>query len=132
MKKRRKRKSKVDSTELQLQALQAAAEVYRKVRERQKRIERFVIGGIFSFISFIAICIWYTDGKLATDTITFLRKFEGADADPSPSPTLNCMHPRNKKTAYCENRILEQKSSWREITRFGGKANAFPLYGKDK
>lgn len=129
---RTRTKKREDKTELQIKAIEAAARASQKMREREKRIERIAIAGIFSFLGIIGIWGWYSNGKLVADTVTFLQSFEGDDARPSASVVLNCQHPKNRNTAYCLEREREQQATWREITRFGGKGNAFPLYRKER
>lgn len=131
-KKRIRPRTRVDKSELQMKAIEAAAIASQRIREREKRIERRVIAGIFCFLGVIGLWAWFSNGKAFAGTVAFLRSFEGSDSRPSASDVLNCQHPKNRATAYCQERDREQQSTWREITRFGGKGSAFPLYDKER
>jgi hypothetical protein len=127
----KKRREYVDKSDIELEALKQASKVYERMRQRQRRLERCVIGGILFFISMVVLSAWLTDGVALDRGIKFFQSFEGKDSRPSISSAANCQHPKNKNTPYCQNIIAEQRSTWRSITRFGGKSNAFTLHGND-
>lgn len=128
---KKRRDTLEDADKKALEKLEAAAQVYAKIKEKQKRLERMVWCGSMLFVGGIIFSVWYTEGALIDGTVSLLQRMEGADAKASFNPSINCMHEKNKNTPYCQNRIQQQQSTWRGLTRFGGKDNAFTLHGRE-
>lgn len=104
-----------------------------RVRWQRKLSERLAIIAVLLFFTGVGVAAWLTEGRLFSSTMTALRSLEGSDGQGSENASVNCKHPKNKNTPYCQERTAEVEGRWQSMSRVqGGKAAPFKLSGSGK
>lgn len=111
----------------------APLEPFKGERERQRKafVERMILGATLTFCFALIFAVWYSEGKVLENPTKFLAQFAGEDALASKDAALNCRHPKNRNTPYCQERTAALESDWKSMGRTqGGKVNPFGLTDK--
>ena len=99
------------------------------VRRRKRIVEvTFFAICLVSTVTFI-FAAWYTDGRIVSDSIIYLRKFE-PQATQSRNRGENCKDPKNANTPYCKGAGRPSSSggmNWRSVGGAGGKGKPVPF-----
>ncbi len=98
-------------------------------RRRRRLLERTAMSITVFFCAALIFSVWYTDGAVLNSTIAYLSQFAGADSQASRNAAINCMHPRNRNTPYCQERTSRAEADWQAMSRVqGGKSAPFTLH----
>ena len=116
------------------QSSSLTSKLARAAEIKQKKAERLLLWGSVSFILILLSVVWLTNGAPIEKTIQLMNYLEDPTGEiTTPFGSVNCRHPRNINTAFCQERLAETEGRWRSMSRVqDGKVNPFPLYMKNK
>ena len=104
-----------------------------RLRWRRKLTERVAIAVVCLFLVGVGVAAWLTEGQVFSAPLTALRSLESKEGLASSNASVNCRHPKNKNTPYCQERAAEVEGQWQGISRIqGGKAAPFKLTSPGK
>ena len=104
-----------------------------RLRWRRKLTERVAMAVVVIFLVGVGVAAWLTEGQVFSNTVTALRSLEGKDGQASANASVNCKHPKNKNTPYCQERSAQVEGQWQSISRIqGGKSAPFKLSAPGK
>ncbi len=99
-------------------------------RRRKQIVDRIILGATMAFCILVVFAVWYSDGKVLAAPTKFLSQFAGKDALSPRTAAMNCGHPKNRNTPYCQDRVSETEGQWQSLSRNQeGKSNPFSLHG---
>jgi hypothetical protein len=116
----------------QIQAIEKVSEQLLKQRRQRVFLERTALGLALLFSLIVVGLSMYTDGRVMDTFVRALQSLESEDQRPSASAVLNCRHPRNRNTPYCQERLRDVESTWMHTVRTGsGVSYQYTLHERE-
>ncbi|MCC6933627.1 MAG: hypothetical protein IT292_10305 [Deltaproteobacteria bacterium] len=125
-------KREMAAVDKKIEAFDKAAHVIQQKEKAKQRRERVFIYSGLGFVALFVLGVWLSEGRLIDKTMGAMRAIDRLFVPEAGNATKSCKLAANRNTPYCQNRLGNKRSQWKNLTGHGEKGGAgqFSLHGK--